>query len=201
MTKWIFFLFWIEKKVKNIFEYENEATFIKASDALSISSTAVTFLFTSNIKPSAILNRNWNLFHSDWRGLRHHQCRVTQKCKNKKAKLFLTKPNINYIFLVNETTLLCDGKRQWIAIKRDIEWMWKILKFVAYCLRLMDCFFNSIQFIAMHHHPFNVSPIKTLIIISCNFDVIISCVKMLVIQKTSDLKKDSDSKSFRFKKF
>lgn len=46
MTKWEFFLVSIEKKVKNyIFEYENEATFIKASDALSISSTAVTFLF------------------------------------------------------------------------------------------------------------------------------------------------------------
>lgn len=112
------------------------------------------FFFTSNIKSGAILNRNWNLFHSDWRGLRHHQCRVTRKCKNKKAKLFLTKPSINYIFLVNETTLLCEGKRQWIAIKRDIEWMWKILKFVAYCLRLMDCFLLH----SIHRHA--SSPVR-----------------------------------------
>lgn len=119
----------------------NMKTFIKASDALSISSTAVTFLSTSNIKSGAILNRNWNLFHSDWRGLRHHQCRVTRKCKNKKAKLLPTKPSINYIFLVNETTLLCEGKRQWIAIKRDIEWMWKNIEICGLLFAFNGLFF------------------------------------------------------------
>lgn len=181
----------------------NMKTFIKASDALSISSTAVTLLSTSNINSGAILNRNWNLFHSDWRGLRHHQCRVTRKCKNKKAKLLLTKPSINYIFLVNETTLLCEGKRQWIAIKRDIEWMWKNIEICGLLFAFNGLFFlNSIQFIAMHHHPFvavfNVSPIKTLIIISCNVDVITSCVRFL-LSKASIFRRKSiaiASKSF-----
>lgn len=87
---------------------------------------------------------NWNIFTSifDWRDLRHHQFRVT-----KEKSIFNQMKNINYFFLfvlsyflLMKETLL-SRKLQWVAIKRDIEWMWK--KIIGNCGLLLA--FNGLM--------------------------------------------------------
>lgn len=119
----------------------NMKTFITASDALSISSTAVTFLSTSNIKSGAILNRNWNLFILIDGVYVIISVELHENVKTRKQNCFQRNRALIIFFLLMKQHCCAKGNVNELRLNVTSNECGKILKFVAYCLRLMDCFF------------------------------------------------------------